>query len=247
MIHILYHTFIRHFQFNYPKQKRQVRNKTWFHLYLFNQYYHSPHSKGKPPHCYLVPILLVIPIPFAITIRKVSDSPTETLGLWTLTDFGNTLFFKVYSVCTLFLESILPLILLISLNTIVHTRFKKLMAKKSKALQKQSQKKAEKANNTFTRLIITLTFICIVSRTFDTSIDVFVRAKIFFHFPLSDELYAMAYFIRYVAIFVLLTSHALDGLLYYFFDRNFRALFSRNQVQKSSANTSNKLKWEDVK
>jgi hypothetical protein len=72
-----------------------------------------------------------------------------------------------------------------------------------------------------------LDFIVIVSRTFDMGLDIYIRIKLFFSIALTDEVYEISYFVRYVAFFLLIAAHGLDGVVYYLYDKNFRILFGK--------------------
>lgn len=181
--------------------------------------------------CYSGPILAVLPIYFGVNIVKLTDSPVseaETKGYWALNEFGNTTLFKSYAVMALLFEYLTPLPMLITLNILTVIKFKKVMANKIEVVGRSSEtQRAEKAMIRFTRLIITLTFINIVTRTLDSCITVFFRFKIFFNVKISDEVDAILDLARYVSLIPFFGAHALDGVLYYIYDKNMRSLFSR--------------------
>jgi len=86
--------------------------------------------------------------------------------------------------------------------------------------KKGSKKTAD--NNAFTRLTLTLTFLCIVTRMFDASTDICMRLHLLFGVIKSEEMVALFTLIRYLAFFLLIAAHALDGSFYYLYDRNFK-------------------------
>ena len=175
--------------------------------------------------CFSSPIILIIPAYFAVKVMKSLDADNAT-AYWTLTDFGKTPFFKLYAVLLLLLENVLPLILLIVMNLINHFKFKSIMKRKVQVIS-DADVRADKANNRFTKLIITLTFICIVTRSFDTLFAVYNRVRLFFGIVLSDELEALLNLLRACSFFLLFGGHACDGILYFFFDKNLKSLFTR--------------------
>lgn len=168
-----------------------------------------------------MPTILTVPFYFGVQVVKSSDSPTS--GYWTLTEFGETSFFKIYSVLIMLIESVIPLITLMVLNKISLAKFKIIMW-----MVVQDNRRADQANNRFTKLILTLTFICIVTRSFDIAITIYNRAKLFFRIELTEDLNALLRLVRNVSYLLVFAAHALDGLLYYFSDKKMKSIFSRN-------------------
>ena len=95
-------------------------------------------------------------------------------------------------------------------------------------------RRADQANNRFTKLTITLTFICIVARTFDTIIAIFNRLRLVYGWILSDDLEALLKLVRAVSYFISFSAHALDGILYYFFDKKIKGLFIKDYTSQVS-------------
>ncbi len=154
----------------------------------------------------------------------MSDSPTETMGYWALTDFGKTSFWKLYSVIIVFIEFILPVLTLCVINAISWAKLRDTLSTKTRITPK-NERNNQKANVRFTKIIIILTSICILTRFFDGVMAIFYRLKLFLELNLSDELTALTDLIKFVSLFLMYASHALDGLIYYFYDTNFKRIF----------------------
>lgn len=167
--------------------------------------------------------MLVAPAYFSVQVVKTSDSPAETSGYWTFSEFGLTKHMKLYSIFVLLLESLIPLISLIVMNSIAQLKFSEIMKKKRAIIS--NDLRAKKASHRFTRLIITLTLISIITRAFDTSLAIFFRARLLTGMAVSIELNALVKLLRAAAFFLQFAGHALDGLLYFFFDSQLRSLF----------------------
>jgi hypothetical protein len=153
----------------------------------------------------------------------MSNSKTETEGYWRLTDFGNSNFFKAYSVLILLLETIVPLVILLVFNIITLIKFKSIMSKKKRLTNTKT--KAKKATIKFTKLILALTFICILARTFDNITAIFKRLKTFYYFQISDEFTALIDLNKQIAYALLFAVHALDGILYFIYDKEIKRVF----------------------
>jgi len=192
--------------------------------------------------CYSVASVFFIPGFFAIKFQKISILPDDVqsnkiMGFWTLTEFGLSTFFKVYSLILLLFETIIPLGVLITMSVISLRKFRKLMISKRSISMDGSYIIAAEMN--FTRLIIALTSICILTRTFDSIMAIYYREKLFFDIKFSETLDAMLYFIKHISTGLLFGAHSLDGLLYYSYDIQMKRLF--NQIPEAKQNEGREL------
>ena len=174
--------------------------------------------------CFSIPTILASPVPFALRLSKVSDLPTETMGYWSWNEFGNTMFFKICLPFLAVFEAFIPLVVLIVLNSMTASRFKKFMSTKKQVHKNSSTsvERANKANTKFTRMIISLIIVCIVTRLLDAVTDVYMRIKGDRIDVLGVDTDVIIQLVRYFALFLLQAAHALDGLLYFWFDANFK-------------------------
>lgn len=162
---------------------------------------------------------------FAVTVVKSSDSPTETKGYWKMTAFGETLFFQLYSVLALLVETVIPLTTLIVFNTISLVKFRKIMEAKRQMQNGQKNKHAGEASERYTKLIIGLSFIAILVRSFDTVISIFYRIKIFYEIQFSPVMTSLLDLVYSLDFLLLTVTHSLDGIFYYIYDSQMRTLF----------------------
>ena len=181
--------------------------------------------------CYSVASVFFIPGFFAIKFQKMSTMPDEVqsnkiMGYWTLTEFGLSTFFKVYSLILLLFETIIPLGVLITMSVISLRKFRKIMVRK-RSIKNDKKNFIIAAEMNFTRLIIALTSICILTRTFDSIMAIYYREKLFFDIKFSETLDAMLYFIKHISTGLLFGAHSLDGLLYYSYDIQMKRLFDK--------------------
>ena len=175
--------------------------------------------------CYSIAILFLTPFYCAFIVKKVSDSPAETKGYLTFSDWGKTKMFKVYSLTILFFETVIPLTALIVFNALSRRKFSQIM-KEKKRLINSGESRAEKSNKRFTKLIIQLTFISIFVRTICTVNCVMHRFTMFFGLKLSADMNDLLYFSKHVGLALMFSAHSFDGILYYIYDKQMRNLSS---------------------
>jgi hypothetical protein len=169
------------------------------------------------------------------TIVKLSNSPTETNGYLMFSESSkNIINSLVAPMGVLFLEIVLPILHLTTFNIVALHRFKKVIDNKRKVLNDPSGKSkrnklTEKANHRFTRLIITLSFICILTRVFDLLTAIFYRLRLkgFLDDFLSNENNALLFLLKQTSFMLLFWSHALDGVLYFFYDKQMESLWNK--------------------
>jgi len=178
-----------------------------------------------------IAIIVSIPAYFALKFEKISDLPTETKGFWTFSNFGETNIFRYYVLILMLFETVIPITILAVFNLLSVHRFKKIM--KEKIRRQQENKRAEKANIRFTKLIIALTFICIVIRSIDSCSAILYRMILFFRINLTEDQSAVMYLVKHSLLALMFISHALDCSLYYMFDNQIKTLFKKKQVTTS--------------
>ena len=164
------------------------------------------------------------PLYLSITIAKVSDSPLETRGYWSPSELSKTRYFRIYALLMLLMESPIPLVALIALNIAVLVKFRKIMANKRRL--RGGGQRVDGAISRFTRLILALSLICIVTRSIDATIAVLRRLNAADLITLSDQYKTVLNFFSRVSIFLMLAEHGLDVLLYYRYDNNLRVFLS---------------------
>lgn len=170
--------------------------------------------------CYLFPIACTIPFTgSAVKIVLLPDSSGQ--GYWTLSDFGNTSFFKVYSILILLLETAIPIVTLCVFNTLCLVKFNSLMKKKSEIIS-ASDEKIKKSKTRFFKLIIIITTMSILSHIPDSVTAIFKRAKFFYQFTLSDEIDAAIDLAKQIFTLFVLAAHSLDVVFYFLYDKQIK-------------------------
>ncbi len=161
--------------------------------------------------CFVLPIILVGPGFLAFQVVKSSNRTNETNGYLTTTEFGSTKFFQMYFIIVLLFESVIAVVILLVLNVISLVRLKNQLAVVRNDVSYQTIKVQ------ITKLIILLTFICVLTRTIDLAITIIVRLNMS-ALNLTNESDFFLLLSRSVAYFQLLLAHAFDGVFYYSYD-----------------------------
>jgi len=167
--------------------------------------------------CFAFPIILISLGYFAFEIANSSNSTNESTRYLTLNEFGKTKLYRVYMNLSVLVETLIPVVALLTLNAISLIRFKKLMTHLGPNRSFKIQ--------TF-RLIIMLTFISLITRTFDLAVSVAIRLRVFYktNVNINTEIDAVLLLMRTVSFFLLFAAHALDGLFYYVYDRTLKSV-----------------------
>lgn len=92
----------------------------------------------------------------------------------------------------------------------------------------RDDQRVDDAVDNYTRLILALSFICIVTRTFDTAMSIFNRVRVVKGITASNEVDALLRLIRRLSYLLIFAEHGLDVCMYYFSDSTFKGFFRRN-------------------
>lgn len=174
--------------------------------------------------CFSVPLASYIPFYFAFKIMPKGDENLYTIGL---TELGENMFFKLYLAFLFLLEDIFLIISLTSLNFIALFKFRKMMKEKRRVLVTE-KRHIHKAQIRFTKLILALTFICILTRFSDTVVAILNVAA-------AEAAYDIKEVLRTLSFFLLIASHALDGILYFTYDMQLGKVLRRKAGIRDSS------------
>lgn len=183
-----------------------------------------------------MPIVLYVPLYFAIKI--IPNGSNENLYVIGFTDFGNSIYFAAFAISSFLLEAILLVISLAVFNFISLFKFRKMM-KEKRRLMATSTRHIDKAKIRFTKLILSLTSICIMCRLLDIAVSIFYMTTTLFEIKLSEDLISLIFLSHTISIFMLIVSHSLDGTFYFIYDRQLtRVLRKTVGIQNRDANTN---------
>lgn len=162
----------------------------------------------------------VVPFYFAFNVVRVSNS---SLGHMKVTNFGGTMFFKLYAFLFSIVQNIIPTLVLVILNTVSLVKFKRFISKK----RRNASVKRSKINGSeerFTRLILALTFIGIINHFLEFVANTFYRLKVLQVVEFSLRFAEMISVMKIFSLFCKFLEHALDTMLYFVYDTNLRSL-----------------------
>lgn len=133
------------------------------------------------------------------------------------------MFFKVYAFLFSIVQNVIPILVLVILNTVSLIKFKRFMSKK----RRNASIKRSRINGSeerFTRLILTLTFIGIINHFLEFFANTFYRLKVLQVVEFSLEFAEIISVMKIFSLFCKFLEHALDTLLYFVYDTNLRSL-----------------------
>lgn len=160
--------------------------------------------------CYSLPsVLVTVPITWRLINPRLLD----------------LLAFKAYILALILFSSCIPTISLIVLNILSLFKFKRVMKEKKKF--SNERRRIDKANVRFTRLVVSLGFICIVTRVFEAMAYTFDRVRFVFGVSFSQQATSLIDFLFEISSFLLIASYSLDTILYFVLDKQLRRIIRR--------------------
>ena len=182
--------------------------------------------------------IIFIPTYFGFEINRVLEAtkPNETEAYFQLgiSDFGQTVYFKIFGITLAILESVVPLVSLSVLSLASLFKFRKVMNEKKRLtiiadtneLMTERMVHIDQASIRITKLIIALTLIQILTRLFDASTTILARLSITYDEAktLCDSL-PMS--LKKLSQFLLISVHSLDGVFYFVYDNQLRRALER--------------------
>jgi hypothetical protein len=97
------------------------------------------------------------------------------------------------------------------------------MKNKEQIVTNQQQPGINRANSRFTKLIITLTFLSICTKSLDFLSEVVIRASRTNLVSFSEQFFSLSGLFMQITYFLVFVTHALDVVLYFFNDKQLRA------------------------
>lgn len=170
------------------------------------------------PFIFLVPILLLSASFFAIEIKLEENGD---LYSWTTSECGNSLFFKIYAMIMILTESLLLVITLTVMNIATARAFIE-YSKKKAVLTNDNNRMKDNQKIRFTRTMIILTVLYIITALCDNSFALFSRAIAFLRINVNEDMIAIINCIRQLAFLLRFTIHSLDMFIYVTMDKNLK-------------------------
>ncbi len=122
--------------------------------------------------CFFLPVLDSIPGWIALEIQDFPGS--DGMYQWGLTEFGKSTFFQAYYIANFFLETVVPVFVLLPLNIYTVRKLKEHL-NRTKAIKKT---KSIKKNTKFTWLMTVLVSLSVFARSIDMITGIMIRLKV---------------------------------------------------------------------
>lgn len=159
---------------------------------------------------------MAIPVYLAIDISPVNDS--SLLYRWELSAFGNTFGFKMYSVVSLLFETILPITGLTTMSILTIRAYRTRMRNQAEFMS-TSINRLQNLEIRFSRIIVILTLLFIISRTGDSAVSIGMRSIVYFKIDYTTESGLIVNFFRQLTLFFYFSVHSFNGLIYLVIDK----------------------------
>lgn len=189
---------------------------------------------------FYIPLLLFVPILLSVPSYVAVDIKPEVTGdlyYWTLSELGNSLLFKVYGAVVLLPGTLILLIVLTVMNILTIKAFYEYTKKKA-VLLKEKRTLKDKQKIRFTRIMIILTVLFIISELCIVFTDLFGRLIVSFDTEYQEELLALGNCLRQFGLLFVFAIHSLDLFVYVPMDKNMtklvKTVFSKNKQESSN-------------
>jgi len=120
-------------------------------------------------------------------------------------------------------ESIVPVTALVCLNIVAVYRFRQRLA--ARAALGATSNQAASASDRFTRYILLLTGVCLVTKSLELISAAFTRMNVFSVIEFSVEQSAMIHLSKEVTNCMLYAAHGFEAVVYFKMDMNLRKIF----------------------
>ena len=177
---------------------------------------------------YYMAIIVFVPVSVStLPYFTVDIIATNVTGIyyWTSNPFGLSAFYKYYILIVLFIESVIPTILLVMYNLIVLIKYRRHMNEKHK-LTKNCLKKSDVR---FTKMILVLTGIFFVTHFFDMVMAILLRYYYYYagdNVTISQLARSLINFLRQFVYLLQYTQYAFNIFIYVANDPNLYKIFS---------------------
>ena len=158
-------------------------------------------------------------LPFYIA-SKIVKSEKEGIYFWEVNEFGKSQFFLIYLLALFFFETVIPLTFLTILNILSIRQYQTIVSRRRRIIR--ACLKIEKAELRFTKTVLTLNIIWVISRILDMIIGILNRMVLTEIISLDSELKIVYDFLRDFIFSILYIVHAFEPLVYMIVDKQIR-------------------------
>ncbi len=168
--------------------------------------------------CFSFSIIFAVPAYFAFIIEKIPNG----FFIKKLSSFGISQIFNSYSIAIILFDTVIPIIIILILNLASIYKFKRRVRIHHNLTRKKLNE--NKTENRYSKLVIILTTICIISRLLDLVTTILFRSSVVNPSMFTDSEVAIIIFSVNLTNLFLFVIHAADGILYLVMDSNLSRL-----------------------
>jgi len=172
--------------------------------------------------CFSIPFVFSLPSYFAVNIEKNQLNGKFKM---TLNFFGASIYYKVYLFLSFLIDTVIPLLILILVNSVSVFKFKRAMERHADLTGNQIE--SRKAERRFTRMVFLLSAIESVTRIIDMVTSVFNRILIISPSTFDEGTLELIIFAKTISVIIINIALAFDGLVFLRMDKNIWALILR--------------------
>ena len=172
--------------------------------------------------CLMVPFSVGVPVIFSFQLKPLNQTH---MFYWTLTSFGETRFFQCYTLVLLIVEYFIPICLLLILNLIILSKYKRRMRAKL-SLSIVATQVIRKSEIRFTKIILIVTGVFVISRALDMMGSLFSRLEyiLIINYIVLDK--ALINLMRQITYLVVLLQYTVNIFIYVSIDPNLLELLN---------------------
>ncbi len=167
--------------------------------------------------CCMFPIFFYMPSYFIFRLEAFGSGETY---VFKLTHFGQTKVFQIWAALVYLLETFLGVVVLGFFNVLSVVRFREKMRRKAHLLKNRTE--TRRAEIMFTKMVLILTTICLITRLIDVVARALVRLHYLKMYEFSDVTKSWIVLYHDVSSVLIVSSHAFDILVYILMDPNLR-------------------------
>ena len=176
----------------------------------------------------LTPVVFAV-IPYlGVEIKRMNESNMYSVST---TSFGKTAFFQYYVLLSLALESVLPTLILISINLVVLIKFRQRMNFKIN-MNIQTTSFIKKTEVRFTKMILILTGTFTLTRFLDMISAISYRYVNYFQIKCDEDAKSAINFFRQFTYLLLFLQYVFNIFVYVKVDPNLRRLLKLSWIRK---------------
>ena len=162
-------------------------------------------------------IIICLPSFFIVDFVKLEH---DNLWQWKMSEFGKSKYGKIYNIFLLIFEYIIPVTALITLSIVSKVQYGKIISRKH--LMKNETEAIKNKKIMFTKMILILTVVFVITRTFYVAGSLMSRLYTSEIIQIDQNSACIYNFILQVSFLQFFTVHAFSEIVYLTMDKNMK-------------------------